>query len=175
MILLKCCTQYASKFGKLSSGHRTGTSVFIPIPKKRQCRLTFFKYYENDFVPRWWFVYLQITIQLQSFHMLEKLCSKFFKLGFSSTWTENFQIYKQGWEKAEEPEIKLSTFAGSERKQGNFRKTSTSVLLTTRKPLTVWITTNYGKFLKRWEYQSTLPLSRETCMQEEKQQLEPDI
>ena len=34
MILSKCCTQYASKFGKLSSGHRTGRSVFIPIPKK---------------------------------------------------------------------------------------------------------------------------------------------
>ena len=35
MMLWKCCTQYASKFGKLSSGHRTGKmSVFIPIPKK---------------------------------------------------------------------------------------------------------------------------------------------
>ena len=33
-MLWKCCTQYASKFGKLSSGHRTGKSVFIPIPKK---------------------------------------------------------------------------------------------------------------------------------------------
>ena len=33
-MLRKCCTQYASKFGKLSSGHRTGRSVFIPIPKK---------------------------------------------------------------------------------------------------------------------------------------------
>ena len=34
MMLLKCCTQYARKFGKLSSGHRTGRSVFILIPKK---------------------------------------------------------------------------------------------------------------------------------------------
>ena len=34
MTLLNCCTQYASKFGKLSSGHRTKRSVFIPIPKK---------------------------------------------------------------------------------------------------------------------------------------------
>ena len=39
------------------------------------------------------------------------------------------------------------------------RKTSTSVLLTMPKPLTVWITTNYGKFLKRWDYQTTLPAS----------------
>ena len=37
------------------------------------------------------------------------------------------------------------------------RKTSTSALLTTPKPLTVWITKNCGKFLKRWEYQTTLP------------------
>ena len=35
MVLLKCCTQYASKFGKHSNGHRTGKmSVFIPIPNK---------------------------------------------------------------------------------------------------------------------------------------------
>ena len=34
MMLSKCCTQYASKFGKLSSGRRTGRSVFILIPKK---------------------------------------------------------------------------------------------------------------------------------------------
>ena len=39
------------------------------------------------------------------------------------------------------------------------RKTSTSALLTMPKPLTVWITTNCGKFLKRWEYQITLPAS----------------
>ena len=31
---VRCCTQYASKYGKLSSGHRTGKGVFIPIPKK---------------------------------------------------------------------------------------------------------------------------------------------
>ena len=43
------------------------------------------------------------------------------------------------------------------------------------KPLTVRITTNYGKFLKRWEYQTTLHASRETCMQVKKQQLEPDM
>ena len=40
------------------------------------------------------------------------------------------------------------------------------------KPLTVWITTNCGKFLKRWEYQTTLPASWEICRQVKKQQLE---
>ena len=49
----------------------------------------------------------------------------------------NFQMFKQDLEKAEEPEIKLPTFAGSQKNQKNFRKTSTSALLTTPKPLTV--------------------------------------
>ena len=43
------------------------------------------------------------------------------------------------------------------------------------KPLIVWITTKHGKFLKRWEYQTTLPESWETYMQVNKQQLELDI
>ena len=34
---------------------------------------------------------------------------------------------------------------------------------------------NSGKFLNWWEYQTTLPISWETCMQDKKQQLEPDI
>ena len=43
------------------------------------------------------------------------------------------------------------------------------------KPLTVWITTNCGKFWKRWEYQTTLPVSCETCVQVKKQQLDLDM
>ena len=50
---------------------------------------------------------IQATAQLHSFPMLAKWCSKFFKPGFSSTWTENFQMFKQDSEKAEELEIKL--------------------------------------------------------------------
>ena len=56
-----------------------------------------------------------------------------------------------------------------------FRKTSTSALLNTSKPLTVWITTNCGQFFKRWEYQTTWPASWEICMQVKKQQLELDM
>ena len=47
--------------------------------------------------------------------------------------------------------------------------------LITLKPLTVWMTTNCGKFFKRWEYQTTLPAFWETCMQVKKQQLELDM
>ena len=67
-------------------------------------------------------------------------------------------MYKLGFKEAEEPEIKLPIFMGSWRKQGSPRKTSTSASLTTLKPLTVWITTNCGKF-KRWENETTLPAS----------------
>ena len=56
-----------------------------------------------------------------------------------------------------------------------FQKNISFVLLTMPKPLTVWITTNCGKLLKRWEYWSTLPASWGICMQVKKQQLEPDM
>ena len=52
-------------------------------------------------------------------------------------------MYKLDLEKAEEPEIKLPTSAGSSEKQESFRKTSISALLTMPKPLTVWIATNW--------------------------------
>ena len=57
--------------------------------------------------------------------------------------------------------------------QGNSRKTSAS--LTMLKPLTVRITTNSEKFFKRWEYQTTLSASCETCKQVKKQHLELDV
>ena len=56
------------------------------------------------------------------------------------------QYVQAGFEKAEEPEIKLPTSAGSSKKQKSSRKTSISALLTIPKPLTVWITINCGKF-----------------------------
>ena len=78
-----------------------------------------------------------------------KICSKFSKPGFKSTWTENFQMFKLVLEKAKEPEIKLPMSTGSQKKQKNSRKTSTSASLTMLKPLIVWQQT--GKFLKRWD------------------------
>ena len=72
-----------------------------------------------------------------------------------------------------EPEIKLSTIVDHP-KIKNSRKTSIPALLSTPKPLILWITTNCGKFFKICEYQTTLPASWETCMQVKKQQMEPD-
>ena len=90
-------------------------------------------------------------------------------------WTVNFQMFKLDLEKAEEPEIKLPKSVVSQKKQESSRKTSISALLTMPKSLTVWITTNCGKFFKRLEYQTTLPASWEICMQLKKQQLELDM
>ena len=58
----------------------------------------------------------------------------------------NFHMFKLDVEKAEEPKIKLPTSPGSWKKQESSRKTSTSALMTTPKPLTAWITINCGKF-----------------------------
>jgi len=91
-MLWKCCTKYASKFGKLSSSHRTGKGQFsLQSQRKAMPKNT------------------QITTQLHSSHMLVKSCSKFSKPGFSNTWTVNFQMFKVFLQKAEEQEIKLPT------------------------------------------------------------------
>ena len=82
-------------------------------------------------------------------------------------------MFKLVLEKAEEPEIKLPTSAGSWKKQESSRKTSISALLTSQ--TFVWITINYGKFWERLEYQTTWPDSWEICMQVRKQQLELDM
>ena len=74
---------------------------------------------------------------------------------FSTVYELNFQMFMLDLEKTEEPEIKLPTSVGLSKKQESSRKASISVLLTMPKPLTVWITINCGKFLKRWESQTT--------------------
>ena len=84
-------------------------SIFIPIPKKGNAK-------EGP-----------TTIQLCSFHMLASLCSKFFKLVFSSGRTNNFQMHKLGLEKAEEHPLDHRKSKGIPEK-----KTSTSASLITK-------------------------------------------
>ena len=83
-------------------------------------------------------------------------------------------MFKLDLEKAEEPEIKLQTPLDHRKSKKNSRKPSISALLIMPKPLTVWITTNCGKFLKR-EYQTTWPAFWEICMPVKKQQLGLDM
>ena len=94
--------QYVSKFEKLSSGHRTGKGQFSFQSQRRNAKECS-KY---------------CTIALIS--MLARLYSKSYKLGFSSIWTKDFQMYNLGFKETEEPEIKLPVFIGLWRKQGGF-------------------------------------------------------
>ena len=89
---VKVLHSVCSKTGKLSSGHRTGKGQFSFQSQRRA-------------MPK----NVQTTTQLFSFHMLARSCSKSFKLGFNSMWTKSFQNYKLDLEKAEEPEVKLTT------------------------------------------------------------------
>ena len=84
-------------------------------------------------------------------------------------------MFKMDLQKAEESKIKFPTSVGSSKTSRKTSSRKTSALLTMPKPLTVWITTNCGKFLNRWEYQTTWPPSWEICMQVKKQQLELDM
>ena len=145
-MLLKCCTQYVSKFGKLSNGHRTGKGQFTSQFQTKVMQ-------EN----------VQTTAQLHSFHMLARKCSKSFELGFNSTLTKKFQVYKLDLRKAEEPVIKFPTSIGSQKKQENSRKTYTSASLTLLKPLTLWLTINCGKFLDRNTRLPCLPPEKTVC------------
>ena len=81
-----------------------------------------------------------------------------------------FQMFKLVLEKAEEPEIKLPTSAGLSKEQESSKKTSTSAVLTTPKPLTVWITTNWT-ILKEMGIPDHWLASWETHMQVRRQQL----
>ena len=103
-------------------------TVFIPTPKKgndKKCS----NYY---------------TIALISH--ASKVMLKILQARLQQYVNVNFQMFKLDLEKAEEPEIKLPTSAGSSKKQESSRRTSISALLTMPKPLTVWITINCGKF-----------------------------
>ena len=112
-------------------------SVFIPIPKKGNA-----KECSN-----------YCTIALISH--ASKVILKILQAKLQQYVNCELKMFKLDLEKAEEPEIKLPISARSSKKQESSRKTSTFDLLTTPKPLTVWIMTNCGKFFKRWEYQIT--------------------
>ena len=164
-MLWKCCTQYASKSGKLSSGHRTGKGQFSflsqrkAIPKNAQTTHTIALISHASKVM---LKILQVRLQQYVNCELPDVQG-----GFRKGRGLRDQIANMHWiiEKAREFQKKQKT-------KNKKQKTTMSTLLIMPKPFTVWITTNnYGKFLKRWEYQTTWPASWEICMQVKKQQL----
>ena len=118
MMLLKCCTQYASKFGKRSSSHRTGKGQFSfqsqrkAIPKNAQ------------------------TTALISH--ASKVMLKILQATLQQYFNQELPDVQAGFRKG-----KLPISVRSLKKHQSSRKTSTSALLITPKPLTVWITTNW--------------------------------
>ena len=84
-------------------------------------------------------------------------------------------MFKLDLDKAEEPELKLPTSVRSSKKQKSSTKTSICALLTMPRLLTVWLTINCGKFLKRREQQTTFPVSCKKKKRVKKQQLELDM
>ena len=119
------------RFGKHSSGHRTGKGQFSFQSQKRQCQrmLNYHTIAFISYTSKVMFKILQTRLQQYMKHELENLQS--------------------GFRKGRKTEIKLPKSTGSLKKQESSRKTSISALLTMPKPLTVWITINCGKFLKR--------------------------
>ena len=150
VLLWKCCTQHASKFGKLSSGHRTGKVTFHSNAKEGS------NYCTNALISHASKVMLKILqARLQQYvnHEIPDV-----QVGFRKGRGTRGQIAAIHW-----------IIEGQE----NTRKTSS--LLTMPKHLTVWITINCGQYWKRWEYQTTWPASWEICMQVRKQQLKLDM
>ena len=142
MILSKCCTQYSSKFRIWKTQQwpqDRKRSVFIPIPKKGNANKCS-NYHTIALISHASKVMLKILqARLQQYVNCEL---PDVQAGFRKGRGTRDQIINSRW---------------IIEKQENSRKTFISVLLTMPKPLTVWITTNCGKFFKRWEYQTVLP------------------
>ena len=134
MMMWKYCTQYASKFGKLIGGHKTGKGQFSFQSQRKAMSKN-----------------AQTIAQLHSFHMLARQCSKFSKPGFNSMWPVTFQMFKLHLGRGTRDKTANIRCIIEKAREFQKKKKSTSPSLTMQKPLTVWITTNCGKFWKRWE------------------------
>ena len=146
-MLWKCCTQYASKFGKLSRGPQDWKrSVFIPIPKKgnsKEC-----SHY--------------CTTALISH--ASKVMHKIHHARLQQYVNCELPDVQAGFRKGRGTRDQIANICWIIKKARDFQKNIYFCLLTMPKPLTVWITTNCGKFWKRWEYQTTnLPLEKSVC------------
>ena len=132
-------------------------SVFIPIPKKGNV-----KEYSS---------YYPIALISHASKVMPKILQASLKQYMNSELLDAQAGFRKGTGTRDQI-ANLCCIIGKARE---FWKTSIFSLLTMPKPLTVWITTNYGKFWKWWEYQTTCPASWETCMQVRKQPLGPDM
>ena len=130
-MLSKCCTQYASKFGKLSSSHRTGKRVFIPILKKgngKEC---------SDYH----------TIALISH--ASKVMLKILQARLQQYVNSELPDVQAGFRKGRGTRDQIANLCRIIEKAREVQKNIYFCFLTMPKSLTVWATTKSGKFLKR--------------------------
>ena len=153
MMLWKCCTQYASKFGKLSSGHRLEKVSFHSNPKKGNA-----KECSN-----------YRTIALISH--ASKVMLKILQARLEQYVNRELPDVQAGFRKGRGTRDQIANICWIIEKAREFQKNIYFCFIDYAKAF-VWITINYGKFFKRWEYQTTWPASWEICMQVRKQQLE---
>ena len=130
MVLLKCCVQCASKIGKLSSGHRTGKGQFNSGPKEKQCQRVFK-------LPHHW-----------NISHASKVMLKFLQARLQQYVNQELLEDQARFRKGRGTINQITSIHWIIENARKFRKTSISASLTTPKPLTVWITTNCGKFLE---------------------------
>ena len=129
-MLWKCCTQCASKIGKLSSGHRTGKGQFNSGPKEKQCQRVFK-------LPHYW-----------NISHASKVMLKFLQARLQQYVNQELLEDQARFRKGRGTINQITSIHWIIENARKFRKTSISASLTTPKPLTVWITTNCGKFLR---------------------------
>ena len=125
---LNCCSQYASKFGKLSSAHRTRQGQFYSSPKERQ--------YQGMF-----------KLPHNCTHLTSsKVMLKILQARLQQYMNHELPGVQAGFRKGRKTRDQIANICCIIERQENSRKTSISALLTMPKPLTVWITINCGKF-----------------------------
>ena len=134
-----------------------GRSVFIPIPKKGNVK--------------GWPKYLTIVHLSHT----SKVILKILQARLQEHMNCEIPDIHAGVRKGRGTRDQIANIHWIMEKAKAFQKNIYFCFIDYAKSLTVWITTNCGKFLKRWEYQTTWPASWEICMQIKKQSLEPDI
>ena len=146
VMLWKYCTQHASKFGKLSSSHKNGKDQFS-FQSQRKVMSKNSDYHTIALISHTSKVMIKILqARLQQYVNCEHL------------------IVQAGFRKGRGTGDQIANICWIIEKPRKFQKNIYFCFIDCAKALTVWITTNCGKFFKRWKYQTTWPASWEICM-----------
>ena len=158
MMLWKCCTQYASKFGKLSSGHRTAKGQ-LSFQSQRKGNAKECSNY--------------CTIALISY--ASKVILKVLQVELEQYMNCELPDVQAGFRKGRGIRDQIANIRWIIEKAREFQKNIYFCFIDYAKAFDCVDHNNCGKFWKRWEYQTTWPASWETYMQVRKQQLELDV